>query len=114
MHGRATLGMTLAFLFVKLSMPAFANSDDHWSANYWLPLCQNPKHPICLGYMEALADVNSILSPDKPLFCAPQEVTIGQMRAIIVAAVEKEPAQWHMPFVVLGYEALGKAFPCKK
>ena len=60
----------------------------------------------CIGYLEGLAYTKD--------FCQPNEVTIGQVVAVVIKYIEARPERMHEHFGVLALEALKAAWPCKR
>ena len=46
------------------------------------------------------------------LFCPSDEVTVDQLRHVVVNELNKIPERWHGSFVRLAIEALAGKFPC--
>jgi hypothetical protein len=101
-------------ILVALTMPASA--EDTNSANYNLPGFKplDPrstatwKHGLCAGFVAGVAFAR------KPIVCVPQEVTTGQLMAVVVKYIEARPERMHEPFADLALEALTAAWPCKR
>ncbi|WP_420920896.1 Rap1a/Tai family immunity protein [Aeromonas veronii] len=51
---------------------------------------------------------------DSVLFCTPENVTAGQVTAVISKYMKANPELWNQPADAIIVEALKKAFPCKK
>ena len=68
-----TLGLAATCLFAFAVVANAGNHDDHSSANFWLPLCGDDVNPICVGFMQAVAEFNVWASANegKAIFCAP-------------------------------------------
>ena len=62
---------------------------------------------ICLGYVSAVADMNT-----KQKICMPSNVTIGQLQAISIKYFNDYPDRLHYTADSLVLDALSKAFPC--
>jgi len=82
---------------------------------------------MCLGYITGVADgikvatqVNEQIN-EKPrnlgdwggLFCAPDEVKVGQVLRVVVKYLRDHPGELHNPSADLIVAALNAAFPCK-
>lgn len=101
----------LAFGFLMGLTAPMRAGDDITSGNYWIDLCTKTSgEPFCLAYIKGIADFNMLIQ--KPMWCAPPEVTIGQLAKVVVKEVQVDPAFLHLPFVVLAREALAKNYPC--
>ena len=98
-----------------LHWPAAATTDS-MSATFWIEVCREEIdiNPLCVGYLRGMFDLNEMLTYvyKRPLWCAPDNVGIKQMRRIIVAEVAMQPANHHEPFAGLAVAALKSAFPC--
>ncbi|MGE0769209.1 MAG: Rap1a/Tai family immunity protein [Hyphomicrobiaceae bacterium] len=95
-------------------LPAFGEIDVH-SGNRWLPLCQS-ENALCTGYIAALVDTHGMhVRYGRPsMWCAPDNVTYGQVMKVVVAHLVKNPQQLHFPFSDLATVAMMNAFPCGK
>jgi hypothetical protein len=104
----------VAILLLALMMPASA--EDMNSANYILPGCKplapgstaTWKHGLCAGFVAGVAFAR------KPIVCVPEEVTTGQVMAVVVKYIEARPERMHEGFGSLALEALTAAWPCKR
>lgn len=74
------------------------------------------KASYCFGYVVGAAEMASaILSlGGRKWFCAPDNVTNGQLERVIAKYVENNPAKTSDPAAVLVLTALVDAFPCPK
>jgi hypothetical protein len=53
--------------------------------------------------------------PDMPqAYCAPQGVTVGQLRDAVIKYLMDHPERRHLPFARLALDALKASFPCRK
>jgi hypothetical protein len=99
---------------------ADAEDQDVGSANFMLKVCREGSEVsdgiFCNGYLRGLFDANDIQTfvYKRPMWCFPRGVTLDQIRRVVVADVEKNPAEHHLPFAGLAHLALLKAFPCAK
>jgi hypothetical protein len=66
---------------------------------------------MCLGVVMTLSTVIGVMPP-KFKFCAPPEVTMGQLIQVIVDWLESSPEQQAQPFVLAANYALKLAWPC--
>ena len=103
-----------AFLVTAATAPG-ATADS--AGSYWIKTCAEsaPKNSKCIGYLGAIRDVNEMLTEvfDRPLWCAPKSVTVGQLRHVIVSAlVAAPPSRLRQPFAGLATVALKSRFPC--
>jgi hypothetical protein len=65
---------------------------------------------FCLGYVTGLSDGLQSLK----MMCAPKEVTIAQMRDVIVRYLSDHPENRHLGAISEAGLALTNAFPCNK
>lgn len=63
-----------------------------------------------IGYVAGVHDSKSGLN----LYCAPSNVTVGQMVAIVKKSIRSNPENWGMAADYLVARALRQAFPCTK
>jgi hypothetical protein len=94
-----------------------AEVDTH-NGNYWLQQCtsnQVSEKILCVTYLMAVLDYNTALDWSNTWrpFCPPDNVTVGQMQAIVIEELRENPAKLHEPFVFITLNALNKAFPCQ-
>ena len=88
------------------------------SGTHWLANCTEaaPKNAPCIGYIAAMQDMNEMLTDvfERPLWCAPQTVTVGKLRHVIVSELaEAQSSRLEQPFAGLATLALKARFPCK-
>lgn len=69
---------------------------------------------FCMGYVLGVNDTHKALSPKKPMYCLPEEVTGGQLYDVARKFIENSPEQRHMPASFLVLRAFELAFPCSK
>jgi hypothetical protein len=70
--------------------------------------CHAFVHGVVVGLLSA-ADVGRRPRP----FCPPPEVTIGQLKDIVMAGLERSPEIRHHPSATLITGFLAAAFPCR-
>ena len=76
--------------------------DDYFSQGY------------CLGYIRALSDgMDMILAMDNKQVCYGDNVTIGQIRDVVIDYVKCNPAKRNKNAMVLVSWALAEAWPCQ-
>jgi len=95
---------------------AVAKADS--SGTHWLANCVEaaPKNAPCIGYIAAMRDMNEMLTDvfERPLWCAPQTVTLGKLRQVIVSELaQAQPSRLEQPFAGLATLALKAHFPCE-
>jgi Rap1a immunity proteins len=61
-----------------------------------------------MGFVTGVWDIG-----ENALFCA-DNVTVGQIVAVVRKYVEDRPAEWSRPAAALAVNALQQAFPCAK
>ena len=98
------------------AMTSCATADDA-TGSYWMKKCSEaaPKNAKCLGYLNAIRDMNQMLTEvfEQPLWCAPKAVTVGQLRHVILSELgAAPPARLSQPFAGLATLALKSRFPC--
>ena len=68
----------------------------------------------CLGYIRALSDgMDMILAMDNKQVCYGGNVTIGQIRDVVIDYVKRNPAKRNQNAMVLVSWALAEAWPCQ-
>lgn len=67
---------------------------------------------ICMGIVETYLYLARVL-PEELRICQPSEVTKRQGVRVVVAYMDRNPAQLHEPFKILANRALREAWPCK-
>ena len=102
------------------AIPAAAS--DH-SANYYLPSCKDfinerfAREPFrqgeCVGLIEGLVINASDLPFAGSRSCAPENVTVAQLTAVVVRWLDQHPQRWHEDFRALALFALHDAWPCE-
>jgi hypothetical protein len=76
--------------------------DDYFSQGY------------CLGYIRALSDgVDMVLYTGNQKICYGDNVTIGQIRDVVIDYVKRNPAKRNKNAMVLVSWALAEAWPCQ-
>ena len=137
---RTALATIAAVVLTKT--PALTQEDTN-SGNYMLPLCQSflrmQSHDMAtmtnelstggarsggipLSMMQAGMCAGEVIgiaemlkgSDQAPRACIPKEVTKEQLVRVVVASIEKIPAQMHEDFGTLAAAAIVAAWPCQK
>lgn len=72
----------------------------------------------CASYIRGIADMNSAYAAVhadaiEPFFCAPQNVSTGQMVRVVVKYLNENPDSLHNDKFLETWRALSQAFPCK-
>jgi hypothetical protein len=89
------------------------------TGNSLLELCESKdvsEQAFCLGYVVGATDVDSMdgaAFPERRRSCAPDNVTNGQQRDIVVKYLKEHPEERHILAAILVVKAMAKAFPCK-
>ena len=113
-------GLITAVLASGIFPPASAQEDVR-SANWVLPSCRSLlagtggddldfRAGVCAGVVGTFRDLGSGAVPP---YCIPDVVATGQVVRVVVAFIERNPAQMNEWFGVLVLEALRGAWPCK-
>ena len=105
---------TATACFALSAMPGTAKvKPPQDSAKFWLPLCRN-FDPTCVGYLQAMLDSVSLDKANgrAPYWCSSQNITLAQIRRIIIDKLDTQREQWKQPFIVLATKALQEKFPC--
>ena len=71
------------------------------------------KAGMCAGQAVGIAEVLKI-NDQEPRACIPNEVTKEQLVRVVVAAIEKMPAEMHEDFGTLATIGIIAAWPCHK
>ena len=106
---------SLAFLILAVIAPC-AHAEEATGTS-WLRNCAKaaPANAPCIGYIKAMHDMNEMLTEvfERPLWCAPNYVTVGNLRHVILSDLAKaEPSRLDQPFAGLATLALKTRFPC--
>lgn len=96
-----------------------------YSGSELLEFCTSPtdktdvefgKNTLCLGYLNGIADLHDILVilGDKlPLWCPPENVTVGQAEMVVIKYLKEHPEDLHLVAGSQVANAFMSAFPCK-
>jgi hypothetical protein len=86
--------------------------------NEWCKSNDNPVGKgLCLGYITALRDYDSILKKSgiKIESCIPLEISNGKLMDIIKSWLKKHPEVWKDYSAAIGYSlSMEETFPCKE
>lgn len=107
----------LAGALALSSSPASARETVVDDGNSMLSICTQTdiySEGYCLGYIRALsAGVDVVLADTKQYVCYGDNVTMGQIRDVVVSYLRRNPAKRHENSLVLvGYASI-EAWPCK-
>ena len=84
---------SLALLILAVIAPC-ANAEDATGTS-WLRICAKaaPANAPCVGYIKAMHDMNEMLTQvfQRPLWCAPNYVTVGNLRHVILSDLGRNP-----------------------
>jgi hypothetical protein len=67
----------------------------------------------CIGILEGLSVMAYDAVFDTSRACVPDNVTLGQMAAIVVSWFDRHPEDWHRNFKATALFAMHDAWPCK-
>jgi len=68
----------------------------------------------CLGYIRGLSlGVDAVLETGKKKICYPENVTMGQLRDVVIAYIRRNPAERNKNAMVLVAFASSDAWPCQ-
>lgn len=100
-----------------IALPAWGQADIR-TGNGLLSACQS-KEPLqqtqCLVYiLGALDGASSATQLTAPVFCAPNGITGGQAKDIVVKWLLEHPSRREMPSAWFITAALADAWPCPK
>jgi Rap1a immunity proteins len=108
-----------ALSVLSISVGAGAFAQDTNSANWIMPGCrafingnmgaETFKAGVCAGVVSGVPFGGNLIN-----ICLPDGVTPRQMALVVTAYVDRNPARMHEPFALLAYEAMSKAWPCKR
>lgn len=65
------------------------------------------------GYIQGTADIGG-KDAARLAWCAPENVTYGQVRLVVVKYLRDNPGRLHMKFSFLAGQAMRASFPCPK
>jgi hypothetical protein len=110
------LTAALAGSLVMLSTPVKAREVAVDDGNDMLTVCNKPdsySEGYCLGYIRALSTgVDVYLTTRKEKVCYGTNVTIGQLRDVVVDYVRRNPAKRDEQAITLVLLASAEAWPC--
>ena len=67
-----------------------------------------------VGQYVLLTEAGVLKKPKKPVCLPLKELTLNQIRLVVVKWLENHPENLHQPVTPYIFVALGEAFPCKK
>jgi len=96
---------------------AFARDVAVDDGNELLDICSKDDYfhqGYCLGYIRALSSgVDLVLYTSKQQICYGSNITIGQIRDVVIAYIRRNPAKRNENAMVLVSGASAEAWPCK-
>ena len=99
------------------STPAHSRNVVSNDGNELLELCSNSDYfsqGYCMGYIRALSSgVNLILYTGGKQICYQPNITVGQMRDVVVSYIRRNPQSRNKDAIVLVSWALAEAWPCQ-
>ena len=112
--------LLLALLFpLTVSASESAKGYSYEDGKGLLNLCQgnnNFNWGVCHSYLVAIHDVHGSFAHrghlSRQLFCAPDGVSVGQLKRAFVDYAEQYPGSLHRTASSLVLDAYDKAFPC--
>jgi hypothetical protein len=71
--------------------------------------------PTCTGYVAGFIGAHNLMAAAgaKPIWCAPANVTVEQVRLMLISYLDKHPERLHLTFDELIARTVRAAFPCK-
>lgn len=105
--------LVVALILFCIHCPANAKIE---TGNEWLPRCTAEDHLECIVYLKGFSDMHDIakiLWDTRGVWCAPEAVTYGQLRSVVVKWMRDNPQRLNDAFQVIVTQALADAFPCK-
>jgi hypothetical protein len=105
--------LVAAVVAIQLIGPSASAEENLDSGNSYLEACTADKGSFnmgtCLGFIHGILQSQQ---RDERYFCAPNGITIGQARAIIIKYLNDNPDRRHYQFAALANMALARVFPC--
>jgi hypothetical protein len=90
-----------------------ASADSFKSGNDLYEDCRRSSE-ICLGYVQGVFDVMSASTVYDGINACASNVTVGQVRDVVVQYLAANPARRHVMAAQLVALALADAFPCRR
>jgi hypothetical protein len=106
--------LTIAAALLVVVSGVAAAEIDNTSGNYWYQICSGSNLARCYGYLNGISDADALHAAmgAKGRWCMPDNVTAEQLRAVVVAEMDRRPEVRHKHFIAIVDEALRRAFPC--
>lgn len=113
--------VTKYLVSILLSLSAATSSAEFYDGNKimeWIRDAESESsyfsRGLLSGYVAGVVDSNLEFLRKEKLVCMPQNVNMGQLRAVTIKYFKSNPEKWALPGDVLVVYALQSAFPCKK
>lgn len=111
---------TMCTIIALLAAPAAAGAEGIGVAtgNELLATCSSEdriRMSACIGYLQGFSHgviVESYEAHARKPFCMPEQVTLGQVRDVVIQGLQRNPATRHIESSVLLMLLLQQAFPC--
>jgi len=119
--------MRVLILLISLSLSLPIYADSYLNGNGLQTNCREyskfkdgrnfdtMKYGSCTAYITAVSDSHDVFvewGKMSPMFCSPNEVTNGQLAAVVVKYLEANPEELHYAAADIVTNALAQAFPC--
>jgi hypothetical protein len=78
--------------------------------------CVPTKTDICIGYIDGIVDAvtaSAEASGRVPWICIPSKMNAGQVAALVIDLIEKDPEFLPLPAAMAVMLALGRKLPCR-
>jgi hypothetical protein len=97
--------------------PAHGSTTMQNNGNGMLSDCTNDSifhSGVCLGYIQGIyASVNVMMAMSGKGICYPEQVTLGQIRDVVISYLRRNPQSRHENSVLLYMKAVTEAWRCK-
>jgi hypothetical protein len=110
--------LTAAVVLALTPVTGFAGETVNNTGNEFKDKCENPTDGMglyCAGYVQATWNgMRLVLNEMELRACIPENVTIGQMKDVLLAYIVRNPEKRDQNIVPLMVGASGAAWPCPK
>jgi len=97
--------------------PAEAQNRVLDNGNEILSMCDDDSNfmaGLCLGYIRGISTAtDAFLATDNQFICYPDNVSMGQLRDVVVSYIKRNPSLRHETATLLYMKATTEAWPCK-